>query len=134
MSCAALFMSASLGSCGKVGDPLPPVPVYPATINDLRVESGSRGPRLLFPLPSSDVEYVEVFRQCPPLVVEERAVLIARIFQDELLESQEPNRFAFEDGDPAVQEGCRYALRFVDATGFQSEYSNFAAWNKGSTP
>jgi len=134
MSCSAFLLIGFSCSCGKVGEPLPPVPVFPATITDLRVEPGNRGPRLVFRLPSSDVEYVQVYRQCPPLVVEERALLIARIFQDELVESSEPNRFLFEDGDPAVGDGCRYALRFVDSAGFQSEYSNFAAWSQRSTP
>ena len=120
-------------ACGKVGAPLPPVVVYPDTISDLRVEAGNRGPRLVFPLASSDVEYVEVYRQCPPLAVEERSLLIARLFQDELVEAEQANRFAFEDGDQAVQTGCRYALKFVDSTGFQSEFSNFVAWT-GSNP
>jgi hypothetical protein len=121
-------------SCGKVGPPLPPVVVYPDTINDLRIEAGSRGPRLVFQLPSNEVEYVEVYRQCPPLVVEERSLLIARLFQDELVEARQVNQFVFEDGDPAVAAGCRYALRFVDSTGFQSEYSNFVAWTQGPNP
>ena len=108
--------------------------VYPDTINDLRVEAGNRGPRLVFRLPSNDVEYVEVYRQCSPLVVEERSLLIARLFQDELVEARQVNQFAFEDGDPAVRAGCRYALKFVDSTGFPSEYSNFVAWTKGSNP
>ncbi len=113
---------------------MPPVVVLPDTINDLRIEAGNRGPRLLFQLPSDEVEYVEVYRQCPPLVVEDRSLLIARLFQDELVEARQVNQFAFEDGDPAVAAGCRYALRFVDSTGFQSEYSNFVAWTQGSNP
>ena len=121
-------------SCGKVGPPLPPVVIYPDTINDLRVEAGNRGPRLVFRLPSNDVETVEVYRQCSPLVVEERSLLIARLFQDELVEARQVNQFAFEDGDPAGRAGCRYALKFVDSTGFRSEYSNFVAWTKGSNP
>ncbi len=121
-------------SCGKVGAPLPPGVVYPDTINNLRVEAGNRGPRLVFRLPSNDVEYVEVYRQCPPLVVEERSLLIARLFQDELVEARQVNQFVFEDGDQTVRAGCRYALKFVDSTGFQSEYSNFVAWTKGSNP
>ena len=123
-----------LFSCGKVGDPLPPVIQYPDTIDDLQVQGGKRGPRLIFKLPSTDIEHVEVYRLCAPFLIEERSVLIARLFQDELVEATEPNKFSFEDGDPAVREGCRYAVRFVDSTGFQSEYSNFVSWASGSSP
>ena len=121
-------------SCGKVGPPLPPVLVHPITIHDLGIEAGNRGPRLVFRLPSDDVEYVEVYRQCPPLVVAERSLLIARLSQGELSETPPANYFAFEDGDRAAKPGCRYALRFVDSNGFQSEYSNFVEWTKGPNP
>ena len=88
----------------------------------------------VFKLPSSDVEHIEVYRQCPPLLVEAHSQLIARLFQDELVEANKPNRFIFEDGDPNVRDGCRYAMRFVDSTGFQSKYSNFVAWLGQSIP
>ena len=121
-------------SCGKMGDPLPPVIQYPDTIDDLQVQVGKRGPRLLFNLPSTDIEHVEVYRLCAPVLIEERSVLIARLFQDELVEATGPNKFAFEDGDPAVRQGCKYAVRFVDSAGFQSKYSNFVSWKARSSP
>ena len=64
---------------------------------------------------------------CPPMVVEERSDLIARLGQDELVEFGETNLFVFEDRDRAALGKCRYALRFVNRQGFQSEFSNFAA-------
>jgi len=128
------LMVGFLFSCAKVAPPLPPIIIYPDTINDLELEVGTRGPRLVFELPSSDVEHIEVYRQCPPLLVEVHSQLIARLFQDELVEANKPNKFVFEDGDPNVRDGCRYALRFVDSTGFQSGYSNFVAWLGQSIP
>ena len=125
---------AALSGCGKVGDPLPPAIPRPRTISDLRVEHRGQSARLVFALPGQDVQLVEIYRMCPPLVVEERSDLIARLGQDELVEFPEASRFVFEDRDSKAAARCRYALRFVDRHGFPSEFSNFAPDSEGDRP
>lgn len=111
-------------ACGKVGEPLPPQPVSPPTIQDLSVEVAAGRTRLSFTLPRQ-VEWVEIYRQCDPRLSADRVDLIARVNPEELKETTTPERFSWTDPQRAGAV-CRYRLRFVDAGGFRSAYSNLA--------
>jgi len=120
-----LLALASLG-CGKLGAPLPPNIQKPSTISDLRITTRAALAQLIFSLPEVDVQAVEVYRMCPPTIVEERASLIARLEQEELVDFKGTGKFVFEDNDRTATASCRYALRFVNRLGYSSEFSNFA--------
>jgi hypothetical protein len=123
-----LLVLASPG-CGKLGAPIPPDVQKPNTISDLRIINRASPAQLIFSLPGADVQAVEVYRMCPPTIVEERASLIARLEQEELVEFEDTSRFVFEDNDRTATATCRYALRFVDRLGYSSDFSNFTAKN-----
>ena len=121
-----LLVLASLG-CGKLGAPLPSNIQKPSTISDLRITNRAALAQLIFSLPEADVQAVEVYRMCPPTIVEGRASLIARLEQEELVDFKGTGQFVFEDNDRKATASCRYALRFVNRLGYSSDFSNFAA-------
>ncbi len=120
VACAAV-------GCAKVGDPLPPIPQYPSTIGDLRAARAPSGVELFFSVPSTDTRWIEIHRQCDPKTAGDRIQLIARLALDELRDSGQPGVFAWEDRAADSRRDCRYALRFVNERGLQSEFSNFAS-------
>ena len=126
-----LLVLASLG-CGKLGAPLPPNIQRPNTISDLRITNRAAPAQLIFSLPNVDVQAVEVYRICPPTIVEERSSLIARLEQEELVDFEDTGQFIFEDNDQTATATCRYALRFVNRLGYSSDFSNFAARHESS--
>lgn len=126
-----LFVLPSLG-CGKLGAPLPPNTPKPSTISDLRITNQAALAQLIFSLPEVDIQAVEVYRMCPPTIVEGRASLIARLEQEELVDFKGTGQFVFEDNDRKATASCRYALRFVNRLGYSSDFSNFAARHDSS--
>lgn len=115
-----------LSACAKVADPLPPVVHPPATTQDLRVELRGDTARVYFPLPTPDIEWVEVFRHCNVQAPVSRFTMIARIASNELMPSENANIFVFSDQTSEDKRQCRYAVRFVDRKGQNSDFSNAA--------
>ncbi len=115
-----------LGGCAKVGDPLPPVVQLPSTIQDLRAARAPDGVQLFFGIPSNQVRWIEIYRQCDAKTAGDRVNLIARLGWEDLRDSGQPGVFEWDDRDGSVGTKCRYALRFVNERGLQSDFSNFA--------
>ncbi len=112
--------------CAKVGDPLPPVVQLPQTIHDLRAGRAPDAVHLFFGIPSNHVRWIEIYRQCDAKTAGDRVNLIARLGWEDLRDSGQPGVFTWDDRDDSVGPNCRYALRFVNDRGLQSEFSNFA--------
>lgn len=120
-----VMLPAAVG-CAKMGEPLPPTVVLPATIRDLEVAQVGRDLQLTFGLPAEDIEWVEIYRQCDPRTPLDRIDLIARLGAAELFESRlRPGRFDYRDRNPQRSD-CRYTLRFIDVRNRRSQFSNFA--------
>jgi hypothetical protein len=115
-----------LVGCGKTGDPLPAQVQLPPTIDDLQVQRLGPNARVLFRVPVGS-QWIEIHRQCDPRTALDRIQLIVRLAPDELIESDRVEHFQYQDsGVPAGAQSCRYALRFVDNRGQNSDFSNFA--------
>lgn len=128
---SVLFIGLGIAGCAKVGDPLPPAPQPPPTTQSLRAEAVGGRTVLQFRIPSQDVQWIEIHRQCDFRTPVERMELLARLSWAELQESDESGVFSWEDRQ-AKSSDCRYALRFVDERGLRSELSNLAV--SGKTP
>src|SRR5689334_16903066 len=89
---AFCLLSSLLSACGKIGDPLPPIPRAPLTVNELKVVQ--QGSRLILSFPiirpprSATLQRIDIFRliepeSAPPGMTQEtfaeRASVIATI-------------------------------------------------------
>ena len=114
-----------LGSCAKVGNPLPPLVLYPETVSDLKVVQVGDHFQIVFSLPPGEIERVEIYRQCgtnPSLTEEAEAT--ARLQRNQLSPYHEEGQFVFEDS-PGWNQTCIYGLRFANRQDRRSPFSNF---------
>jgi hypothetical protein len=122
-----LFSVLSVLSCAKVGEPLPPIVQNPPGIQNLQIEQITAATRLIFSIPGSGVEWVEVYRHCNPQAPVGRFQVIAQIGQDQLIRHSKPGSFRFEDRSRDRNPMCRYTVRLVDRNGQKSDHSNIVS-------
>ncbi len=113
-----------LPGCAKIADPLPPLVNPPDTVSD--VETIRLGERLqiVFSLPPQRIQSAELYRHCgnPPFTPDS-AELLDRKPAGELPRYQDEDRFFLEDPS-RINQACSYWLRFIDARGLSSPFSN----------
>jgi len=119
-----VFLALLAGACAKVADPLPPLSHHPPPVNDLQAVRAADQVRLLFSLPSPDIQSVEVHRLCggePPT-----SEPIARLNPGEIAPAPDSDGLMFADTPP--QGGsCRYRIRLIGPGGLPSPFSEWAA-------
>ncbi|HXK58277.1 MAG TPA: hypothetical protein PLP42_00145 [Acidobacteriota bacterium] len=114
-----------LTSCAKVAEPLPPMVRIPQATQELRLVQAGTTARLLFPLPSPEIETVLIYRQCGIVRSwSEDLDPLARV-EVENLKTESPGIFTFVDTAP--QPGCKYAIRYVNDQRRVSPFSNIRA-------
>lgn len=114
-----------LGACAKVGDPLPPLVLFPGTVTDLTVAQVGDHFQIVFSLPPQEIEWVEIYRRCgEDLSLTEQAEALTRLEENKLSRYREEGKFVFED-HPGWSQTCRYGLRFGNRQGRRSPFSNF---------
>ncbi|MGH9341608.1 MAG: fibronectin type III domain-containing protein [Acidobacteriota bacterium] len=113
-----------LGSCAKVADPQPPLVIQPETTQSLQLVQVADEVQLVFPAPPADFQVVEVYRRCgEPLEMGGQPV--AQVERQNLVRVAESDFFTIGAiPGPSPQQTCSYALKFVDAPGRRSEFSN----------
>jgi hypothetical protein len=109
-----------LCACAKVGDPMPPPAVFPDTVFELDViQQGLDKVLVVFPLPASPVRKVEIFRACgsdrPRELADPEVADLGR---------HPDGRWMFPDPSPETAVPCSYRVRFRNAQGRRSEFSN----------
>lgn len=136
-----LVAAGSLSGCGKIGDPLPPVPRRRLVVETLRVRQEGGRLVLSFPLvrtrQTRQIERIDIYRlieaEQTPLTLttetfENRASIIASIPAAQI----PPDRSTVTYVDPLetsrLPQGARhlYAVRVIDATGARADLSSFA--------
>ena len=135
--CLSLFLSA----CGKIGDPLPPIPRAPLIIDELTVAQQGTQLVLTFPIVrtprSAKLQRVDIYRLIepgdgPPGLTQEsfstRATIIASIEGDEIPLNR--SIITHEDSldvKSAIRNSrYRYAVRLVTTGGVAADFSNYA--------
>lgn len=136
----SLCLSFFLG-CGKIGDPLPPIPRAPLIVNELRADQRGAAVILNFPFArtprAAGLQRVDVYRLVEPVTApagitpaefEARARVIASIPADQMpvksatITYQDP--LDLKVSDKNVRH--RYAVRLVSASGAAADLSNYA--------
>ena len=138
---ALCLLLSTFSGCGKIGDPLPPIPRAPLIVNELRVEQRGAALILTFPFTrtprSAGLQRVDIYRLVEPITAtagltptefEAHARLIASIPAEQIpLKSA---MITYQDAldlkasDKNVRH--RYAVRLVNASGAEAELSNYA--------
>ncbi len=125
------FLATFCVSCAKVGEPLPPLVHLPTSSRDLTLVQVADQAHLIFSVPQGEIRSIEVYRQCQSAGEVKELQQIADLPLDQLTVWKEKGRFVFVNGPISFSQPCHYAIRFVDARGRHSEYSNFVV--TGST-
>ncbi len=140
VTCLLVFAFLSL-SCGKIGDPVPPIPRAPLTVKELTATQQGTHLRLSFPLVrtrnSIQPERVDIYRLIEPTDAPQgvtpadyaaRSTLIASIPGSEIPESQAVVTFddPVEIKPKEPRSRYRYAVRVVDRNGRSGDFSNYA--------
>lgn len=128
-----------LAGCGKIGDPLPPIPRAPLVIEELQV--AQQGTELILSFPfvraarSAKPQRIDVYRLVesasnPEGVTVEsfstRANLITSIDQIPEKSSTIAYRDALDLKSSVRNQRYRYAVRLVNQTGQAADFSNYA--------
>ncbi len=134
--CLLIF---SFVGCGKIGDPLPPIPRAPLIIEELSVTQQGTQLVLSFPLVrnsrSPKLQRIDVYRLIesvndsaglPPEAFSERAGLITSIEQIPAQTSTITYRDPLDLKTTARNQRYRYAIRLVNAAGQAADFSNYA--------
>lgn len=136
--CLLIF---SFAACGKIGDPLPPIPRAPLIVNELTVAQQGAQLVLSFPLVRSNrapkLQRVDIYRLLestgdPQGVTPEsfstRAGVIASLTTDQLPAASGPVTYLdpLDLKSSARNIRYRYAVRLVDTTGQAADFSNYA--------
>jgi hypothetical protein len=137
-----LLVSALLSlSCGKIGDPVPPIPRAPLTVKELTATQLGTRLRLLFPLVRTrnwiQPERIDIYRLIEPADAPQgvtpadyaaRSTLIASLPGSEIPETSA--QVTFDDPleiKPNISPSrYRYAVRVVDRNGRSGDLSNYA--------
>ena len=131
----------SISACGKIGDPMPPVPRAPLTISELTASQQGTRVVLSFPLArtsrSPRLARVEIYRliesaDAPLGLPQEdfsaRSTIIAQIPADSVPVARTTVTYndpiQFTPGPPPSR--YRYAARIVNANGLAADFSNYA--------
>jgi hypothetical protein len=138
----ALLLCVSLGlaACGKVGDPLPPVPKAPLIVNELNAIQRGTSIVLTFPLTrtprSSRLAQISIYRLIEPADAplglspesfDSRSTIIYQMPGDAI--SAGTSVISYEDPIALIQQGpsrLRYAVRLVTRNGVAADLSNYA--------
>ncbi len=128
-----------LAGCGKIGDPLPPIPRAPLVIEDLKVAQQGTDLILSFPLVrnarATKLQRIEIYRLVesasdPQGVTVEtfsaRANLISSIDQIPEKSSTITFRDALDLKSNARNQRYRYSIRLVNQAGQAADFSNYA--------
>ncbi len=138
-----IVVVGSIGSsgCGKIGDPLPPLPRAPLVVEDLTVAQEGTRLVLRFPLVRSrlmrGLERLDIYRVIEPPgapegMTPERfgtiATLIASIPAEEIPLNRSTASYVdrLEPRQAAAESRYRYALRIVTRSGGEADLSNYA--------
>jgi len=133
-----------LPGCGKVGDPVPPIPRAPLTVSELDVRQEGDRLVLTFPLArparAEQLGRIDLYRLIepgdappglPPEEFGNRSTIIASIPAEELPAGQSPtlvvtyqDALARDGGPPRPR--YRYAVRLVNRSGQAADFSNYA--------
>src|SRR5215470_13098063 len=136
----SLCLSVLLTACGKIGDPLPPIPRAPLKIDELGVEQQGTKLTLTFPFTRTArtrLQRVEVYRLIEPtdapqgLPVETfsgQAHVIYSIPADEiqLNSSKVVYNDALDMRSEMRNKRYRYAVRMINIAGQAADFSNYA--------
>jgi len=138
---ALMILILTASGCGKIGDPLPPIPRAPLVVDELSVTQ--TGTRLLIRFPvvrpqvSRKLDRIDVYRLIEPVsdpiglpqdAFSARSTIITTIPVDKI----PLNRSVIEYSDPLdTRPGSggrryRYAVRMVTADGVTADFSNYA--------
>ena len=121
--CGSVICGFWFIGCAKIGDPLPPLVTYPATVDQVDIAQIGNRVEISFPLPAEQVQWVEIFRSCgAPLSADGGLELIARL-QRSSLSGGNDGKFVFEGAGVPFQS-CDYGLRFANRQGRRSPFSN----------
>ncbi len=136
----SLCLSVILAACGKIGDPLPPIPRAPLIIDELNVEQQGTKLTLSFPFtrtPRTRLQRVDVYRLIEPsdapqgLPIEtfsEKAHVIHSIPAAEI--PLKSSKVVYNDGLDLRSElrnkRYRYAVRMFNSAGQPADFSNYA--------
>ena len=137
----AFCLLISLCSCGKIGDPLPPIPRAPLTVSELTASQQGTRVVLSFPLArtprSIRLARVEIYRliesaDAPAGLPQDdfsaRSTMIAQIPGDRIPVARATVTYndliQFVPGSPSSR--YRYAVRIVNANGVAADFSNYA--------
>lgn len=136
---AFCLLIANFAACGKIGDPLPPIPRAPLIIEELNVKQQGTQLILSFPLirasRSPKLQRIDVYRLVdsasdPPGLTEEafsaRASVITSIDQIPNQNSAIVYRDQLELKTAVRNLRYRYAVRLVNQTGQAADFSNYA--------
>jgi hypothetical protein len=131
----------NLAACGKVGDPLPPIPRAPMVISELAVEQQGNRLMLSFPLvraPRAErLQRIDIYRLIEPAsaprgLTEEdfaaRSTIISSITADQLPATSATITYgdALDLKSVPANTRYRYAVRLVNQSGQPADFSNYA--------
>jgi hypothetical protein len=138
-----LTLGLLLSGCGKIGDPLPPIPRSRLLIEDLQVSQVGARLVLTFPLvrtrQTQRIARIDIYRlieaereplALPAEIYESRASIIASLPADQIPLNRSAVTYV-DPLDPLQMKGMargvryRYAVRVIDATGTGADLSNY---------
>ena len=137
-----LFAILFIVGCGKIGDPIPPIPRASFVVRDLAAAQRGSQVRLSFPLARTaaapEIERIDIYRltepgDAPAGVAEadyaSRSTLIASIPGSDIPAGRASITYddSVELGTNNRRERYLYAIRIVDKSGRSGELSNYAA-------
>lgn len=135
------YLLVSLSACGKIGDPLPPIPRAPLVINELSVTQQGTQLVLSFPLVRGNrapkLQRIDIYRLAesvnePLGLTEEAFSLRAGLIHSIPVEQIPTANATITYQDPLdLKTGAhdvryRYAVRLVNAAGQGADFSNYA--------
>lgn len=139
---SVILLIVTVSGCGKIGDPLPPIPRAPLVVDELAVNQVGTQLVIRFPIirpqRAQKLERIDVYRLIEPAgdpvgLPQEAFSLRSTIVTSIPVDKIPVNRSVIEYSDPLdLKAGpgdrrFRYAVRFVTANGAMADFSNYAA-------
>jgi len=121
-ACLLTLYLLFLASCAKIAPPLPPIVRVPEATQELRLIQTGENARLLFPLPSPDIQAVLIHKQCGPVVPWDADTAALNRVEVADLKVESPGVYAFVDA--VSRADCRYAIRYLNDQKRISGFSN----------